>query len=117
MSTIIYHNPRCSKSRKTLELLTNNKINSIIIEYLKQAIDPKQIKMILSLTQLSIREIMRQKEEYYISNNLNNPDLSEDDLINIIIQHPILLERPIVIHNNKAKVCRPPELVLELINS
>lgn len=116
MKTIIYHNPRCSKSRKALELLNDNNIDIVIIEYLKQPLDQKQIIKLLSELGLSAREIMRHKEEAYKTNNLNNSHLTENDLIQAIIKNPILLERPIVVHKNKAKICRPPELVLKLIS-
>lgn len=115
MKTVIYHNPRCSKSRQTLQLLNDNNISTEIVEYLKTPLDNKQIKKLLNLLKLDIRSIIRSNEQAYKDNNLANQDLSEQEIINIVVKNPILLERPIVIYNNKAVICRPPELVLGLI--
>lgn len=115
MKTTIYHNPRCSKSRQTLELLDNNKIEYQVIEYLKQPLDSKELKIILKLLKLPVQDVLRTKEIAYKDNQLNNPKLSEQEILDVIVANPILLERPIVIHNNKAAICRPPELVLDLI--
>lgn len=118
MTTIILHNPRCSKSRQALELLKENNIKPQIIEYLKTGIDKALITKILKLgsnNNLQIRDLLRTKEDDYKNNNLCNSELSTDQLINFLVNYPKILERPIVIHKNKAAVCRPPELVLELI--
>lgn len=118
MTTIILHNPRCSKSRQALELLKENNIEPQIIEYLKTGIDKALITKILKLgsdNNLQIRDLLRTKEDDYKNNNLCNSELSSDQLINFLVNYPKILERPIVIHNNKSAVCRPPELVLELI--
>jgi arsenate reductase len=111
----IYHNPRCSKSRQTLDLLNDNKIDTLIIEYLKNPLDKNQIKIILSTLNCTAIEIIRKNEKIFSELNLSNINISENKLIDAIVHHPILLERPIVIYKDKARICRPPELVLELI--
>ncbi len=115
MKTVIYHNPKCSKSRQALQLLNDNNISIEIVEYLKTPLNTAQIKNLLNLLKLDIRSIIRSNEPTYIDNNLSNPSLSEQEILDIVVKYPILLERPIVIHNNKAIICRPPELILELI--
>lgn len=115
MSTTIYHNPRCSKSRQTLQLLQDNKIEPVVVEYLKTPPSTAKLEQILTLLNIEPRDLMRQKEVAYQENNLNDPALSRADLIAAMIEHPTLIERPIVISNGKAAVGRPPENVLEII--
>jgi len=111
----IYHNPRCSKSIQTLKLLQKNKIKPTIINYLDTPPSVQEIKILLSLLAISPRDLMRKKEEAYKTLNVGNLDLSDDDLILAMHANPKLIERPIVTHNNKAIIGRPPENVLEII--
>ena len=113
--TTIYHNPRCSKSRATLELLIQNKINPDIILYLDHAPNVDTLKRITKMLNGSIREIIRKGESEYKALGLENSGLSEDQLLTIVSKNPKLLERPIVVHNNKAAIGRPPENVLNII--
>jgi len=115
MSTTIYHNPRCSKSRQTLQLLKDNEIDPVVIEYLQSPPSAPELEQILTRLGIEPRDLMRKKEAPYKENNLNDPALSRTDLIAAMIEHPILIERPIVIANGKAAVGRPPENVLEII--
>lgn len=115
MSVKIYHNPRCSKSRQTLSLLKERDIQPEIIEYLNNPPSAETIKLILTLLDRSPRELMRTKEELYKQLALNNPELSDTQLIQAMVEHPKLIERPIVIHDGKAAIGRPPESVLEII--
>lgn len=115
MKTTLYHNPRCSKSRATLELLKSKGIEPQIVEYLKTPPDAVTLKKILSLLGMRPRELMRQNETAYRDAGLDNPDLSDDDLINAMIEHPVLIERPILLANGKAAVGRPPENVLNIL--
>ena len=115
MPTTIYHNPKCSKSRQTLELLKENGITPTIIEYLKDPPTAETLKGILAQLGMAPRDLMRKKEDIYSELELNNPSLSEDDLIGFMIQHPILIERPIVLANGKAALGRPPEQVLDIL--
>lgn len=127
----IYHNPRCSKSRQTLELLNNyinknqeQKLQLKIIEYLKNPLSQKQVKnLFVTLSNQidekhkisTVRKMMRTKEAEYKENNLNNDDLTASELISYIAEYPVLLERPIVVCNHNAIICRPPELVEDLL--
>jgi len=115
MPVTIYHNPKCSKSRQTLELLEKQGIAPTVIEYLKTPPDAATLKEILARLKLTPRELMRKKETAYGECGIDNPALSEDDLIALMIQHPILIERPIVLANGKAALGRPPEQVLEIL--
>lgn len=111
----IYHNPRCSKSRQTLELIKKKNIEPTIIEYLNSPPTAEELKSILSMLNLSARELMRTKEATYQENNLDDSNLTEDELIRAMVNHPILIERPIVISQNKAVIGRPPENVWEIL--
>ena len=111
----IYHNPKCSKSRQTLQLLLERGIEPIIVEYLKQPLNASQIKRVLKMLQLEPRELMRKKESEYKDLNLADTKLSQDTLINAMAEHPILMERPIVVVGSKAALGRPPENVLEIL--
>ncbi len=115
MNTTIYHNPRCSKSRQTLQLLQDNQIEPTVVEYLKTPPSAHDLEQILTLLNIDPRGLMRQKEAAYQKNNLNDPALSRAELIAAMIEHPILIERPIVTTNGKAAVGRPPENILEIL--
>ncbi|OED40465.1 arsenate reductase (glutaredoxin) [Endozoicomonas sp. (ex Bugula neritina AB1)] len=115
MSVTIYHNPRCSKSRQTLALLEEQNILPDIILYLETPPNTHTIKKLLSQLGLTARQLMRRGESEYKDNDLKNPELTEDALINAMSQHPKLIERPIVVANGKAKIGRPPESVLEIL--
>jgi arsenate reductase len=115
MSVTIYHNPKCSKSRKTLELLKEQGIMPNIVEYLKSPPTAEQLQEILEKLRLAPRDLMRKKEDIYADSNLENPSLTDAELIGFMVKHPILIERPIVIANGKATIGRPPEQVLEIL--
>lgn len=112
----IYHNPRCTKSRLTLQLLYNKGLNPEVIEYLTISLDKDEINGILNMLSLEPREIMRRNEKEYKEYKLDDSKLSRDDLIKAIIEHPILLERPIVVNKGRAAIGRPPENVLEILD-
>ena len=111
----IFHNPRCSKSRQTLQLLKDNNCKIEIISYLEIDLNVSLIKDILKKLTLKPRDILRKGEQEYKDNNLKKDNLSEEDLINYMIKYPKLIERPIVVKGDKAVIGRPPEKVLELI--
>ena len=115
MSITIYHNPKCSKSRQTLELLKVNGITPTVIEYLKTPPTADTLKAILDQLGMAPRDLMRKKEAVYAELKLDNPSLSDDDLIDAMKKHPILIERPIVLANGKAALGRPPEQVLDIL--
>ena len=115
MSVTIYHNPRCSKSRQTLELLRGRGLEPEIIEYLKNPPDKGEMAEILALLGMGPRDLMRKKEAEYKAKGLDAPDLSDEQLLDALVEHPVLIERPIVLANGKAAIGRPPENVLAII--
>ncbi len=114
--TKIYHNPRCSKSRATLELLQQNGIEPEpeIVRYLEEPPDSSTLNQITQGLGCSISDIVRHGEAICKELNIKNINLDEQDLVDLVAKNPILLERPIVLHKNKAAVGRPPENVLTL---
>ena len=106
MSATIYHNPKCSKSRQTLELLRKQGINPTIIDYLKNPPTLEKLKAILAQLEFEPRDLMRKKEAIYAECGLDNSSL---------VKYPVLIERPIVLANNKAVIGRPPEQVFKII--
>ncbi len=115
MSVEIYHNPRCSKSRQTLQVLKDNGVEPEVVEYLKTPPDRATLEKILDMLGMQPRDLMRKKEQEYKEQNLSDPALSRDQLIDAMLAYPKLIERPIVIKNGKAAIGRPPEKVLEII--
>jgi len=115
MSLKIYHNPRCSKSRQTLQLIEEKGVTPVVVEYLKRPPTTSELKEITQLLGISPRELLRPKEAEYIAQGLDNPALDDDTIIEIMVNHPKLIERPIVVDGSRAVIGRPPENVLELI--
>ncbi len=115
MSITIYHNPSCSKSRQTLQLIEESGLSPQIIEYLKTPPTAVELKEITQLLGISPRELLRTKETEYTAHGLDNMALDDDAIIKIMVDHPKLIERPIVIKEQRAVMGRPPENVLELI--
>lgn len=111
----IYHNPRCSKSRETLALLKDRGIEPVVTEYLTNTPDAQELRSLLAKLGFSARDLLRTKEDEYKALGLNNPALSDDDLITAMVSHPKLIERPIVVCGNQARIGRPPEQVLEIL--
>ena len=114
MAVTIYHNPRCSKSRQTLQLLEDNNVKPMIVEYLKTRPSKSELKRILKKLNIKPRDLLRKKEEEYKAQGLDNNSLTDEQIIDIMLAHPKLIERPIVVKGNKAALGRPPENVLEL---
>jgi arsenate reductase len=115
MSVKIYHNPRCSKSRQTLQLLKDNNIEPEVVKYLETPPTAEELERILDMLGMEPRELMRRKEKEYKALGLDDPSLSREQLIQAMVEHPRLIERPIVIKDGKAVIGRPPEQVLELL--
>lgn len=111
----IYHNPRCSKSRQTLELLQENNISPDIILYLDNPPSPREIKSLLARLGITARELLRTSEDAYRQLGLSDSDLDDDQLIDAMVSEPKLIQRPIVVAGDKAVLGRPPENVLALI--
>lgn len=110
-----YHNPNCSKSRAGLELVQSRGIEPVIVHYLDSAPSAAEIKALLDKLGLAPRELMRKGEEVYQQLNLDNPQLSEEQLIDALVQHPRLIERPILADDSRAVIGRPTEKLLELL--
>jgi arsenate reductase len=115
MSVKIFHNPRCSKSRATLALLHDRGFNPEVILYLETPPAEEQLRDVLTMLGKSPRELMRKSQQEYQDNNLDDDALTDDELVNAMLNHPILIERPIVMANGKAAIGRPPESVLEIL--
>ena len=115
MKVQILHNPRCSKSRATLELLRQNGVEPEVILYLEAPPDAKQLKAILSKLGMPPRELMRKGQPEYRTLGLDNTQLDDDALVEAMVKAPILIERPIVLANGKARIGRPPEAVLQIL--
>ena len=117
MGLKILHNPRCSKSRQTLAILSDNGIDVDIIEYLKDVPSEKTLRQIIDILGIKPRELLRKGEVVYKENNLRREDLTDDDLIQFMLDNPILIERPIVYDDKRAVIGRPPDNVLKLIKN
>jgi arsenate reductase len=115
MDVTIYHNPRCSKSRQTLQLLQAQGIEPTIRLYLEDNPSVKELKQVISKLGITPRELLRKGEDAYKENQLNNKELSDTALIKTMVEFPKLIERPIVIKGDQAKLGRPPERVLEIL--
>ena len=113
--TKIYHNPRCSKCRQTMALLDEKNVDAEVVEYMNTPPSKSDLIEILEMLNLQPRELMRTHEAEYKDNNLSDESLSREQLIDAMIQHPKLIERPIVIHNGKAAIGRPPEKILDIL--
>lgn len=115
MDIILYHNPRCSKSRQTLQLLEDRNVNTTIVEYLKTPPTHQQLDSMLRGLELEPRELMRSGEVEYKEQGLDDQTLSRDQLINAMVTTPKLIERPILIVGNEIAIGRPPENVLSIL--
>ena len=111
----IYHNPGCSKSKASLELITSMKLKPTVKLYLKEKILYQELYNILNKLCFKPRDLLRKSEKEYKAYNLENKDLSDADIIKLMIDHPILIERPIVIFGELAALGRPPENILKIL--
>lgn len=115
MPVAIYHNPRCSKSREALQLLQDKGMEPQIVKYLETPPDRATLIRILDQLGMQPRDLMRKKEPEYKANGLDDPALSRDQLIDAMLRHPRLIERPIVVKDGKVALGRPPERVLDIL--
>ena len=111
----IFYNPKCSKCRLTMDILNDKGVQTSVVEYLNTPPSSAELNEVLDLLGLEPRELMRKHEAPYKANNLDNPDLNREQLIQAMIDNPILIERPIIIKGNKATIGRPPEKVLDIL--
>ena len=111
----IYHNPRCSKSRQTLALLEEKGVEPKIVEYLKTPPTTAELKRILKNLGLKPRDILRKGEAVYAELGLKDGTQTDDELLTLMVENPILIERPIVVAGDHAAIGRPPEAVLKIL--
>lgn len=111
----IYHNPKCGTSRNVLALIRNSGVEPTVVEYLKTPLDRPALRALLARLQVGVREVLRQKGTPYDELDLDNPAWTDEQLLNFVVQHPILLNRPIVVTPLGAKLCRPSEQVLDIL--
>ncbi|WKB55870.1 arsenate reductase (glutaredoxin) [Eleftheria terrae] len=113
----IYHNPACGTSRNTLAMIRNSGIEPRVVEYLKTPPGRDELRTLIRATGLPVREVLRRKGTPYEELGLDDPKWSEDELIEQILAHPILLNRPIVVTPLGTRLCRPSEAVLDILPS
>ncbi|MEO6698040.1 MAG: arsenate reductase (glutaredoxin) [Paraperlucidibaca sp.] len=116
MTSTIYHNPNCGTSRNTLAIMRASGVEPQIIEYLKTPLSREQFVSLLTALDISARELLRSKGDVYEDLGLADPTLSADALIDAMVAHPILMNRPVVITERGTRLCRPSERVLELLD-
>lgn len=115
MRPVIYHNPACGTSRNTLAMLIRSGETPEVIEYLKQTPSRERLLSLLAQMQIRPRDLLRQKGTPYDELGIEDPALTDEQLIDAMLAHPILINRPIVVTDKGARLCRPSELVLELL--
>ena len=115
MSLKILHNPRCSKSRQTLEIINSKGVSVEVIEYIKTPLKYDDLLKIIKLLDVNPRDIIRKSESIYKEKNLENDKFTDEELTKYMVENPILIERPIVFDDNLAIIGRPPENVLKII--
>ena len=115
MSITIYHNPACGTSRNTLALIRNSGVEPEVIEYLKTPPSKERLQQLMADMGVGARELLRQKGTPFDELELADPKWTDDELLDFVVQHPILLNRPVVVTPLGVKLCRPSEVVLELL--
>ncbi len=111
----IFFNPECSKCRLTMGILNDKGLDTTVVEYLQSPPSGAELSEVLNLLGIEPRDLMRKHEKPYKENNLDNTELTREQLIQAMVEHPILIERPIVINGKKAVIGRPPEKVLDIL--
>jgi arsenate reductase len=116
MTTVtIYHNPACGTSRNTLALIRNSGVEPEVIEYLKTPPGREQLADLIRRMGVPVREVLRRKGTPYAELGLDDPSLSDDQLLDAMMAHPILINRPIVVTSLGVRLCRPSEAVLDIL--
>jgi len=115
MTITIYHNPACGTSRNTLAMIRQSGEEPVIIEYLKTPPNRQTLRDLIAAMGLPVREVMRQKGTPYADLGLADPSISDDALIDAMLKHPVLINRPIVVTDNGVRLCRPSEVVLKIL--
>ncbi len=114
-SITIYHNPACGTSRNTLAMICNSGAEPEVIEYLKAPLSKERLQQLLAALGMGARDLLRQKGTPYDELQLGDPKWTDDELLDFMAEHPILMNRPVVVTPLGAKLCRPSELVLDLL--
>ena len=117
MTVTIYHNPACGTSRNTLAMIRASGVEPEVIEYVKNPPSRERLVSLINAMGGDVRAVIREKGTPYAELGLANPNLSDDELIDAMLEHPILINRPIVVTANGVKLCRPSELVLEILDN
>ncbi|MHB2209092.1 arsenate reductase (glutaredoxin) [Methylobacterium sp. CM6257] len=115
MDVVIYHNPACGTSRNTLAMIRNAGIEPHIVEYLKTPPTRALLRQLVARAGISVRDVLREKGTPYAELGLDDPALTDDQLLDAIEAHPVLLNRPIVVSSKGVRLCRPSEVVLDLL--
>ena len=115
MTVTIYHNPDCGTSRNTLALIRNAGIEPAIIKYLKRLPDRATLVDLIAKSGLAVRDVVRQKENVFTACKLDTPATTDDELIDAMLAHPILINRPLVVVGEQVRLCRPSEIVLDIL--
>ncbi|WP_454874945.1 arsenate reductase (glutaredoxin) [Paraburkholderia xenovorans] len=115
MTVTIYHNPDCGTSRNTLAMIRNVGIEPTVIEYLKTPPSRATLVDLIGRSGLGVRDVMRQKGTPYADLGLDDPLLSDDQLIDAMLEHPILINRPLVVTDHGVRLCRPSEVILDIL--
>ncbi|MBN9004918.1 MAG: arsenate reductase (glutaredoxin) [Rhizobiales bacterium] len=116
MSVTIYHNPDCGTSRNTLAMIRQAGEEPTVIEYLKTPPSRERLKELIAAMGISVRDLLREKGTPYAELGLRDPDLSDDALLDAMMAHPILINRPIVVTPKGVRLCRPSEAVFDLLS-
>ena len=117
MTVTIYHNPACGTSRNTLAMIRQSGEEPVVIEYLKHPPDRARLRALADAMSLPVRGLLREKGTPYAELDLGNPKWTDDEILDFMLAHPVLIQRPIVETPKGARICRPPEIVLELLDS
>ena len=115
MNVTIYHNPNCGTSRNTLALIRNAGIEPQVVDYLSETPAREALAAMIAQAGLTVREAMRSKEKVFAELGLDNPGLGDDALLDAMVAHPILINRPFVVTPDGARLCRPSEAVLDIL--
>lgn len=116
MSVTIYHNPACGTSRNTLAMIRQSGVEPVVIEYLKTPPSRETLKELIAAMGVSVRAVLREKGTPYKELGLDDPKWSDDELIDQMLAHPILINRPIVVTPKGTRLCRPSEAVIDLLD-
>ena len=115
MKITIYYNPDCGTSRNTLALIRNTGVEPEVVEYLKNPPSRQELKELIANAGLAVRDALREKGTPYAALGLDNPALTDDELLDAMVSHPLLMNRPFVVTPDGVRLCRPSEVVLEIL--